>query len=312
MWIAPLSSAAIICDFESWTKDWKCNIDSDGKNDTFVRRLENRLRLKAEERSDNESEKLRVAPAPQRPDLLRNITGDSVGVATSGDVENKTLGGKDKSSVPKTAECVIVVGTTGTGKSSTIAKYTGQTVRVSSGPESQTRHCEIFKNNREGGGNDAVWIDTVGYDDTNRLSDRSSFQEVLRFIDDHDLRDVRAIVWTVMPQERKDARLQKQAEFINLFKEGEVWGNVIILAKQPGGYNVDLACQGALEAARAHSWENSMIRTVGFTYMDSSIPPTVEKTLQSLDSEDRRRMLLVTDDDVHQILKREVCTLCWS
>ena len=69
---------------------------------------------------------------------------------------------------------------------------------------------------------EAVWIDTVGYDDTNRLSDQSSFQEVLRFLDDHDLRDVRAIIWTVMPQERKDARLQKQAEFINLFKEGEV------------------------------------------------------------------------------------------
>ena len=293
-------AAAIIYDFESWIKDGKHKSDNDNKSDTFVKRLENKLRLKADERNDKESEKSTVTSAGlQRPDLLRNITGRGDGGAIAGDAENKT-------SVPKTAECVIVVGTTGTGKSSTIAKYTGQTVRVSSGPESQTRHCEIFKNNRESDGIDAVWIDTVGYDDTNRLSDQSSFQEVLRFIDDHDLRDVRAIVWTVMPQERKDARLQKQAEFINQFKEGEVWGNVIILAKQPGGYNVDLACQGALEAARGHSWENSKIRTVGFTYMDSSIPRSVEKTLQSLDSEDRRRMLLVTDDDVHQILKREV------
>ena len=108
-------------------------------------------------------------------------------------------------------------------------------------------------------------------------------------------------------QERKDARLQRQAEFINLFKEGEVWGNVIILAKQPGGYNVDRACQGALEAARAHACENSRIRTVGFTYMDSSIPSSVEQTLKNLDPEDRQRLLLVSDDDVHQILKREVC-----
>ena len=298
-------AAAIIYDFESWMKDGKHKSDNDNKSDTFVKRLENKLRLKADERSDKESEKSRVTSAVlQRPDLLRNITGRGDGGATAGDADNKTSG--EEKTVPKTAECVIVVGTTGTGKSSTIAKYTGQTVRVSSGPESQTRHCEIFKNNRESDGSDAVWIDTVGYDDTNRLSDQSSFQEVLRFIDDHDLRDVRAIVWTVMPQERKDARLQKQAEFINLFKEGEVWGNVIILAKQPGGYNVDLACQGALEAARGHAWENSKIRTVGFTYMDSSIPRSVEKTLQSLDSEDRRRMLLVTDDDVHQILKREV------
>ena len=81
---------------------------------------------------------------------------------------------------------------------------------------------------------------------------------------------------------------------------------MIILAKQPGGYNVDLACQGALEAAKAHAWDNTKIRTVGFTYLDSSIPSAVEKTLLGLDVGDRRKMLLVTDDDVHQILKREV------
>ena len=86
-----------------------------------------------------------------------------------------------------------------------------------------------------------------------------------------------------------------------------MWDNVIILAKQPGGYNVDLACQGALEAAKAHAWDNTKIRTVGFTYLDSSIPSAVEKTLLGLDAGDRRKMLLVTDDDVYQILKREVC-----
>ena len=199
MWIAPMSAAAIICDFESWKIAWKGQPqhDSDNNCDTFVKRLENRIRLRAEERIDVSSENSRAttAAALQRPDLLRKITGRG-----DGDGEDTTLG-EEKSTVSKTSECIIVVGTTGTGKSSTIAKYTGAPVRVSSGPESQTRHCEIFKNNREGGGgSEAVWIDTVGYDDTNRLSDQSSFQEVLRFVDDHDLRDVRAIVWTVMPQ----------------------------------------------------------------------------------------------------------------
>ena len=37
-----------------------------------------------------------------------------------------------------------------------------------------------------------------------------------------------------MPQERMDARLQKQAKFINQFGEGLIWNNVIIVAKQPG------------------------------------------------------------------------------
>ena len=29
---------------------------------------------------------------------------------------------------------------------------------------------------------------------------------------------MRAIVWTVLPQERRDARMQRQAEFINRFR----------------------------------------------------------------------------------------------
>jgi hypothetical protein len=39
-------------------------------------------------------------------------------------------------------------------------------------------------------------------------------------------------------QERKDARLQKQADFINQFREGDIWSNVVIVVKQPGSFNV--------------------------------------------------------------------------
>ena len=98
----------------------------------------------------------------------------------------------------------IYLPTLGTGKSSTIAKYTGQDVAVSKGSSSLTRHCEIYTNLRNI--SEPVWIDTVGYDDSKNLKDEDSFKEVLKFIDKHDVRDVHAIVWTVMPQERMDAR----------------------------------------------------------------------------------------------------------
>ena len=39
--------------------------------------------------------------------------------------------------------CLSVIGTTGTGKSSTIRQVTGHTVRVSSSAESVTRQCEV-------------------------------------------------------------------------------------------------------------------------------------------------------------------------
>jgi hypothetical protein len=42
----------------------------------------------------------------------------------------------------------------------------------------------------------------------------------------------------LLGQERKDARLQKQADFINQFREGDIWSNVVIVVKQPGSFNV--------------------------------------------------------------------------
>ena len=97
--------------------------------------------------------------------------------------------------------CEIIIGT---GKSSTISKYTGQNVATSKGASSLTRYCELYANLRNTA--EPVWIDTVGYDDSKKLKDEDSFKEVLKFIDKHDVRDVHGIVWTVMPQERMDAR----------------------------------------------------------------------------------------------------------
>ena len=40
------------------------------------------------------------------------------------------------------------------------------------------------------------------------------------------------------------SRLQKQANFINQFGEGLIWNNVVIVAKQPGSFNLEQAVQG--------------------------------------------------------------------
>ena len=41
-------------------------------------------------------------------------------------------------------------------------------------------------------------------------------------------------------------RLQKQANFINQFGEGLIWNNVVIVAKQPGSFNLEQAVQGKI------------------------------------------------------------------
>ena len=68
-------------------------------------------------------------------------------------------------------------------------------------PKKAKEASRKFRNHTE-----PVWIDTVGYDDSTNIKDEDSFKEVLKYIDKHDVRDVHGIVWTVMPQERMDAR----------------------------------------------------------------------------------------------------------
>lgn len=164
---------------------------------------------------------------------------------------------------------------------------------------SVTRSCQLYPTaaGREGG---AVWIDTVGYDDTACLEDEESFKDVLRYMAEHGLLKVAAVVWTVLPQERRDARLQRQAEFIDQFRGGgRIWDNVVIIAKQPGSFNLERAVQGAREAAKLLPGVSGRnIQSLGFTYLDSSIPEDLRLSLAALGEERRREMLLLTTEEV--------------
>ena len=64
------------------------------------------------------------------------------------------------------------------------------------------------------------------------LLDDSTFKDILRFINDNRLLKVKAIIWTVLPNIRKDALLTKQARLIDLFQPSKIWNNVIIICKQ--------------------------------------------------------------------------------
>ena len=64
------------------------------------------------------------------------------------------------------------------------------------------------------------------------FSDDSTFKDILRFICDEELLRVKAIVWNILPNVRKDALLTKQARLINLFKPKDIWHNVVIVCKQ--------------------------------------------------------------------------------
>ena len=195
----------------------------------------------------------------------------------------------------------------------------------SSRAESVTKHCQIFSDQSgesvdtidqsensftvAGDQDKPVWIDTVGYDDTDNVDDEETFKNILKFIQQNNLMKIRAVVWTVLPQERKDARLQRQADFINRFREELIWSNVILIVKSPGPgvSSVQRAGQGADEAAKIwckHGLDNS--RKLGFTYYDDSVPADFKAVLDSLDDDKRYSMLYLTTEEVRDRVSEAV------
>jgi len=264
--------------------------------------------LKAEEQTDLENKmhmdsKLveQIPKLPRQNNLSDNQNLFYKNQNTS-DNQNDKKTGNGKREALRSGECILVVGTTGTGKSSTISKYTGEKIFVSDKSTSATRSCMSVSDSR--GPDYPVWVDTIGYDDSFYLTDSDSFKQLLRFLQDQRLLKVRAIVWTVVSQERKDARLRKQAEFINQFKDVDIWDNVIILVKQPGSYNLNQASQGAHEAAKYYAGEMSQHQVLGFTYLDEKIPEATLEKLRSLSPLERADRLLVTDEELVEHLDR--------
>jgi energy-coupling factor transporter ATP-binding protein EcfA2 len=143
--------------------------------------------------------------------------------------------------------CILVVGSTGTGKSTLIGLCTGVPVNTSGGTSECTLDIKEFREKDNEAG--PVWIDSVGFDGTDsKRSDEEAFQYILKFLQDKKISHVVGIIWTVNPDDREAAKLQEQAKLINKFKEGVVWNNVIIAVKKTRG-NARRDGAGALAAA---------------------------------------------------------------
>jgi hypothetical protein len=56
---------------------------------------------------------------------------------------------------------------------------------------------------------------------------------------------VKAVIWNISPNVRRDALLTGQARLINLFKKRDIWNNVIIVAKQSLSPESDCQVTGA-------------------------------------------------------------------
>ena len=146
------------------------------------------------------------------------------------------------------------------------------------------------------GGDDPIWIDTVGWED-NTYEDDQSFQEILNFIKDNGIVRIKAVIWNVIPNVRLDSVLSKQARLIDMFMPGEIWNNVIIVCKQSMKPNRD--GNGAKKAAEQFC-QGVSPQVIGYRFLSDL---DEEQFCKMKDDVDMRMAFNVkTDDEVRELL----------
>jgi len=194
--------------------------------------------------------------------------------------------------------CVLVVGTTGTGKTSTVNIYTGSNLTVGEGAQAVTGTTIAVED--ENHLNAPKWIDNPGWADTEGRSDALLFKELLRHMQNNKLCKVKAVVWCVLPQPRMDSMLQAQAKFIDMCTVGEdagkIWSNVVIICKGKLAKTAFEDCQGARMAAKK-VYVHADPKCLGYEFATDEV---LEGTSEKLRKETLR---ILTKDEVRTQLE---------
>jgi len=202
----------------------------------------------------------------------------------------------------KNNSCILVVGTTGTGKTSTVNIYTGNNLKVGHSAHAETGETITVEDKNHPGA--PAWIDNPGWSDTEGRSDAIVFKDLLKHMQTSKLHKVAAVVWCVLPQIRMDSVLQAQARFIDMFTDkGRIWSNVIILCKGKGpAESAAEDCKGAVMAAKKAN-VHAEPRTVGYQFATA-------KVLAGASEEFRREELRsLTDPEIREKLEAELSSL---
>ena len=200
---------------------------------------------------------------------------------------------KNKTTLPS---CILCVGSTGSGKSATISKYTALPIQSNAGTRRVTEKCSIYRRP----GDPWAWIDTVGWDDAH-FEDAETFRTILKFIDDNFLTRIKAVIWTVNPNVRHDALLASQAKLIDKFAPGIIWNKVIIVVKQ--SLNPQADSRGAVSAALEYN-SHAQIQVLGYRFItDESLSEEQrQQVLHQSDTSVKEALNVLTDEEVKQCL----------
>jgi len=203
----------------------------------------------------------------------------------------------------KGKSCILTVGATGTGKTSTINLFTGAKEEVGETVHSETGETKTVKDQKHANG--VPWVDNPGWADTEGKSDNLLFKDLLRHLHENNIQSVAAVVWCVSPNERMDMMLQNQAKLIDMLTKdldkGKIWANVIILSKGTLRETAKEDCIGAEMAAR-QICASASPRSLGYKFAE-------EIDLVELSSEVRKRRRLLTEPEALEQLEQEMAKL---
>lgn len=135
--------------------------------------------------------------------------------------------------------CIVVVGTTGRGKTTTMNLYTGNTAATKAASHGTTTANSIYRDLNHP--HYPVWLDTVGLDEADAETKNSDLvRSYLLKLQSAKVRWVHAVIWCVTPEDKKLQYLKDQAKVIRSFGNNStrIWGNVIIIAKQGNNTNL--------------------------------------------------------------------------
>ena len=97
--------------------------------------------------------------------------------------------------------CIIVVGTTGRGKTTTMNLFTGNSAETSNASHGTTRSNGVYRDLRPGHEGYPIWLDTVGLDEGGaELSNGDLIKQYLKTMQAHRIEKVHAIIWCITPE----------------------------------------------------------------------------------------------------------------
>ena len=129
--------------------------------------------------------------------------------------------------------CIVVVGTTGRGKTTTMNLYTGNTADTKAASHGTTTSNCLYRDLNHS--TYPVWLDTVGLDEADAERNNSDLvRSYLLTLQSARVRWVHAVIWCITPEDKKLQYLKDQAKVIRSFGNNStrIWGNVVIIAKQ--------------------------------------------------------------------------------